>query len=412
MSPRVALVGEFSSRGGAGHAMSRIFDAIQVANPGNVPIRKFTRDHAKLKGLSFRNFPAIALAELLTLADSSPHSIATGSQLFRQLIDWGPDIINLHWLGKRSLSVSQIAALRMPIVWTLHDLWPVMGTRHLPVPEHPKNYHLGRDFAQTINDFYMQKKLASWTQSFWAVSPSKWLANEAQESEVSRHWKFSVIPNPIDNTVWKPNGDWRRRSLIVAKSGTFNLTFVANKALTDSNKGFLLIRRLAHMLQQHVLEGEELVIRVVGGSAPMESFGRVKIVFLGTISDATVLRNIYSASQLTLMPSMKDNFPNVALESMACGTPVLCFSDSGIDEMVTHEHDGLVARRERFTALPVLLLSYLRQPYKLAQMGDRARQKAVAQWSPTKIGSQYMHFYENVLREFHADLKSRKSSAE
>ena len=36
------------------------------------------------------------------------------------------DVINLHWIGNETISISQIAKIKKPIVWTLHDSWPFL----------------------------------------------------------------------------------------------------------------------------------------------------------------------------------------------------------------------------------------------------------------------------------------------
>ena len=41
-----------------------------------------------------------------------------------------PDIIHLHWLGNEFVSLKDVINLRIPIVWTMHDLWLVNPYYH------------------------------------------------------------------------------------------------------------------------------------------------------------------------------------------------------------------------------------------------------------------------------------------
>ena len=41
-----------------------------------------------------------------------------------------PDIIHLHWLGNEFVSLKDVINFKIPIVWTLHDLWLVNPYHH------------------------------------------------------------------------------------------------------------------------------------------------------------------------------------------------------------------------------------------------------------------------------------------
>ena len=40
------------------------------------------------------------------------------------------DIINFHWIGCETISLSEIKKINKPIVWTLHDMWAISGIYH------------------------------------------------------------------------------------------------------------------------------------------------------------------------------------------------------------------------------------------------------------------------------------------
>ena len=41
-----------------------------------------------------------------------------------------PDLINIHWLGNEFMSLKEINSLKVPIVWTLHDMWLLSPHSH------------------------------------------------------------------------------------------------------------------------------------------------------------------------------------------------------------------------------------------------------------------------------------------
>lgn len=87
---------------------------------------------------------------------------------------------------------------------------------------------------------------------------------------------------------------------------------------------------------------------VIAGEGPerhaLESLGRrmkvsSRLQFLGRV-DQDQLASCYSAADMLVLPSSREGWPNVLLESMACGTPVVATRVGGIPEIVTSPSAG------------------------------------------------------------------------
>jgi glycosyltransferase involved in cell wall biosynthesis len=50
----------------------------------------------------------------------------------------------------------------------------------------------------------------------------------------------------------------------------------------------------------------------------------------------------YRAADVTIIPSLGENFPYVATESLACETPVVAFRIGGLPEIIGHNERGVV----------------------------------------------------------------------
>ena len=41
-----------------------------------------------------------------------------------------PDVINLHWINEAFVQIETLTKFNCPLVWTLHDMWPLTGGCH------------------------------------------------------------------------------------------------------------------------------------------------------------------------------------------------------------------------------------------------------------------------------------------
>ncbi|MGH9428304.1 MAG: glycosyltransferase family 4 protein, partial [Terriglobia bacterium] len=59
---------------------------------------------------------------------------------------------------------------------------------------------------------------------------------------------------------------------------------------------------------------------------------RQNLLFFSSVSDS-LLRYLYAGAEVTVLPSIQEGFGLPVLESMACGTPVICSSTSSLPEV-------------------------------------------------------------------------------
>lgn len=125
-----------------------------------------------------------------------------------------------------------------------------------------------------------------------------------------------------------------------------------------------------------------------------------RVHFLGSRPQEE-LPQIYSAADVTVVPSYHESFGMAAVESLACGTPVVATRAGGLMTVVRQGETGyLVPHCPGFFA--ERLDSLLSFPATLEKMRQAAR-SSVLQYSWESVASQMREVYLNVLREADED---------
>ena len=118
------------------------------------------------------------------------------------------------------------------------------------------------------------------------------------------------------------------------------------------------------------------------------------VVFLGKRAQDT-LPYYYSAAEVLVMPSLYESFGMVALEAMACGTPVIASEVGGLGYLVQNGVTGYTVP-DREPAELCDKLSVLLGDHELRrQMGERAAEYA-GDYAWEKIASSIIKVYEEV----------------
>lgn len=317
------------------------------------------------------------------------------------------DILHLHWVNQGFLSIEGMHALGKlgkPIVWTLHDMWTFTGGCH---------YSRGCDhFQNTCGNcpFLRHPAPSDLSHRIWSrkqrlfpsgiryVTCSEWLADVARSSSLLKNADVTSIPNPIDETLFKPV-DWdQRRNFWRSKNinpDTYKILFVAMK-VSEERKGFRYLQESLHLLKsQHPDLKAEIVVM---GKAEPEALATLPypVHAMGMIREPGDLADIYGASDVFVIPSLEDNLPNTVMESLACGTPVAGFQTGGIPEMVEHLQQGYIAPQQDGQALADGIAWILGQTDP-STLRNKARNKVLAHYAQAVVASRYIDLYRELL---------------
>jgi glycosyltransferase involved in cell wall biosynthesis len=316
------------------------------------------------------------------------------------------DIVHLHWIADARVSLRALQTIRAPLVWTMHDIWPLTGGCHCNLGcEHWLSGcrdcpQLGSGIASFSASHLSWESKKSWYAAipdFYPVSPSRWLGDMARKSPLFAGREVHVIPNCVDTTVFRPaNKNMIRREIGIAE----NAKVIAFGAVdVDSPyKGAELLVETLHILAQRETTPYHLL--VFGANKSQRSFGvPYPVTSLGLLECKDDVARALQAADVFLGPSRQDNFPTIYLEASACGVPCAGFAVGGIPEIARHKETGYVAAPFDCRELAQGVAWLLKSPERLAETSEKARAMAVAEYSMPVCGKNYASFYERIVRE-------------
>jgi glycosyltransferase involved in cell wall biosynthesis len=332
----------------------------------------------------------------------SDDRVHLGADVFRDLS--GAQVVNLHWVAGycdyRAIFSDLLS--RKPVVWTLHDMNAFTGGCHYDhgcagfaarcgcCPQLGSSDE--RDLSARV---WARKRHAIDSRSrvnpFRVVSPSRWLAAQAQRSALFRDQHVEVIPYGLDTSVYRPCDQASARRLHGLADGDRVILFLASGA-GARRKGF----RFLDQAVSGIADRRELVVVTVGGERPPSS-GSYDHRHLGSVTDEERLAEVYSMADLFVIPSLEDNLPLACQEALACGTPVVGFAVGGIPDMVIDGQTGLLAPPKDAKALSQAIQRFFGDPALAERLSAGAREHAVREYSYAKNAAAYRALYESLV---------------
>ena len=268
------------------------------------------------------------------------------------------DIVHFHGLHGGFVNYLALPGLTKdkPAVFTLRNMWSMTGhctysydcdrwkTGCGKCPYPHTNPPIERDATR------LEWKLKDWSygrSNLTIVAISTWLTEQAQQSKLINRYPIYQISNGTDTTIYKPLDQEQCRLELGIPLGKKVLMFAAVQ-LNDFRKGGdLLLKALQSLPKSLKAETVLLLIGKAGEMGEMitETTG-MQVFNLGYISDDHRKAICYSAADLFLFPTRAEAFGNVALESIACGTPVVSFKVGGVPDQVRPGITGFLATPE------------------------------------------------------------------
>jgi len=264
------------------------------------------------------------------------------------------DIIHLHWINQGFLSLHSIRRILesgKPVVWTMHDMWPMTAICHhayecdryqkacsnCPQLRLPGNH----DLSARV---FSRKQSILKDASIHFVAVSNWLAGRAQKSALIGNKPLTVIPNSISLAQFSMIDRTDARSTLHLQAR--HIVAFGAARIDDDIKGLpYLLKALQRLLDTGFATADNLHLLLFGGIKDESVLAGVPVnyTYYGYVNDLHQMSLIYSAANAVVSSSLYETFGQTLIEAQACGCTPVAFSGSGQADIISHRENGYLA---------------------------------------------------------------------
>lgn len=198
--------------------------------------------------------------------------------------------------------------------------------------------------------------------------------------------KISLCPQYVDETNFKNENDIKTRCDIVGYVG----------GLTE-NKG---VKEFLQAIS--ILNSKQVNINyVIGGVGVLEEMVNNccniydNVEFKGLINHENELPLVLNEIKLLVLPSFSEGLPNIILESMSCGTPVLATSVGGIPDVIINGETGFIMENNSSECIANNIVKALNQPH-LEEITFNALSLINQKYRFKTCVKRYLEIFENL----------------
>lgn len=315
------------------------------------------------------------------------------------------DIINFHWINGGMVSlggIKEISKLNKPVVWTLRDMWPFTGGCHCSLD--CRNFETGcgkcplleskRTKDRSYRHFQKKKEALASVNRLYPVAISPWLKEEAENSKMFGEKPIQMIWNGVNVDQFQLRNKVESRSRLKIQTDR-KVVLIGAINPSQPYKGGYLIGPFLQQLKE-IFDGKKHsewpLIAFFGKNTSKYSVYYPDIIEFGFIKDYDLLNTLYSSADVFLMPSVQDAFGKTVVESLASGTPVVCFEGTGPGSLIEHKKTGYVARRNCTRSLLDGVVYYLTK----GGVNGKVCREASYQFSHLRSGKEYLNLYNGI----------------
>jgi len=251
----------------------------------------------------------------------------------------------------------------------------------------PLVVRIGSPWIYELNDFksIIKTVVIKYTKRKVLKKSTKIIYNSKAIVDRKIKHKYEVVYNGVDTKLFRPMPE------IQTKSDRLRLIAIGN---INKEKGLEYLFEAIKDLK------DKVSLTVVGDGPLLKEFKEKNkdVTFIGRVEHKELPR-IINQHDVLVHPSYVESFPNVILEAMACGKPVIACNVYGIPEMVTDGYNGFLVRPKNIIAIKEILIKFNDKKKLFAAIRTDAQKKVHEQFQKEKqIHKLYNALFDSMSR--------------
>jgi len=243
--------------------------------------------------------------------------------------------------------------------------------------------------------------------------PDAVVANSQTSRTVHQNWGYDrarmrVIPNGVDIQLFFPDPEARKavREELGLGRDTVLIGLFARYSPMKDHETFLRAAGLVHVRYPDVrflMAGE----RITADNEPLSRLVREnalqRVVYL--LGPRRDLPRLTAALEILCLSSWSESFPNVVVEAMACAVPCIV-TDVGDTRLIVGDTGRVVPSRDPVALAEAIGVLIAMDAAEREALGQKARERVLAQFTLQKTVSAYENIYEESSRKCSTEAES------
>ncbi|NWJ51806.1 MAG: glycosyltransferase [Bacteroidetes bacterium] len=324
-------------------------------------------------------------------------------KLINQIEKINPDIIHLHNLHGYYINIKILfdflSKADIPIVWTLHDCWPITGhcvhfdsincerwkTHCFNCPlknSYPASFLIDRS---SKNHLFKKNKFTS-IKRLTIVPVSNWLGNIIKKSFLNCY-PIQVINNGVDCNIFVQNKTQKIRE----KYNVIDKLIILGVSNTWEPR-----KRLSDFIElSKSLDNSSVIILVGLSSTQLKNLPK-NIIGIPRTESVQELVDLYSAADIYLNLSIEETFGKTTAEALACGTPIIVYNATACPELVSPETGFIVEKGNIISLLESI--NIVRRAGR-EHFAFACRERALKLYNKNDRISDYINLYKSMMNK-------------
>lgn len=331
-----------------------------------------------------------------------------GTQDILDIIPVKPDILHCHNLHGDYFDLRMLPKFsqEIPVILTLHDAWLLSG--HCAHSFDCDRWQTGcgncpdlaipPEFKWDNTAYNWQRKQQIYQRSkLYIATPSQWLMDKVKKSILNTAIIESrVIPNGVDLSIFCSSDQTKARKELNIPANAKVILFTANGIRKNYWKDYQMMQTSVALIAER-LPDENILFIALGEESLSLQIGKATIKFVPYVKDPHIVARYYQSADVYIHAARADTFPNVILEALACGTPVVGTTVGGIPEQIEDGKTGFLVPIGDSLAMAHSVQKLIENASLRKQISEQATRTANQKFSLERMVVDYLDWYQQIL---------------